>query len=93
MPLYEYACQCGWKGDRRVAWSQRDRQTCEECGDWMFRQPHYGTLAVHIPVHMRATGDDIARRVMPQEPGERKRWLGAARDQGLMGGRYHHDLE
>ena len=91
--IYPYACQCGWAGDKQVRVSERDKQTCPKCGDWMFRQGHFATVAVQIPVHMRATGDDVARQVMPQEPEARKRWLGAARDQGYFGGRYHHDLE
>ena len=92
MPLYDYACQCGWAGDRQVRVSERDKQTCTECGDWMFRQGHFATVAVQIPVHMRATGDDVARQVMPQEPEARKRWLKAAVEQGVTP-RYHHDLE
>lgn len=32
MPLYEYRCCCGWKGELLTRYEERERQDCPTCG-------------------------------------------------------------
>lgn len=38
MPLYDYACVCGWTGERAVPVDERDEQHCSVCDQPAQRQ-------------------------------------------------------
>lgn len=91
--IYAYRCRkCLRYYERDVPMEARNEQTCV-CGERLRRAYR---VAVHIPVHMRAAGDDVIRQIMPQDvdggPEARKAWLRAAYEQGIDK-RYHHDRE
>ena len=103
--IYDYVC---WNGCRRVEVNvsvlsaERDKQKCPVCKETLIRLSHFSTVAVVIPVHMRATGDDMIRQIMPgqQEADEegrdvrdvRREWLRDAQTAGATP-RYRQDLE
>ena len=98
--IYAFRCPaCFHREDRDLPVDARNfRQDCR-CGRAMRR---VYSVAVHIPIHMRAAGDDVVRQIMPgaQEAAEegveprevRQRWLQSGVEQGVMK-RYRHDLE
>jgi len=79
--IYAYHCpRCGRDQDRDVRPAARGKQLCG-CGVRLRRRY---VVAVHVPVHMRASYDKVVEQIAPPEPDLRREWLQAGREQGII---------
>jgi len=63
---------------------ERDEQSCSRCFGRLVRMPHFHTVAVKVPVHMRAGYEKVVEQIAPPEPELRKQWLQAGYEQGVI---------
>ncbi len=83
--IFDYRCLCCKTVEtRQVRSAERDRQRCERCGSVVLRLPHFHTLAITIPRHMRAEYDKTVEQIAPPEPELRRQWLERGYEQGVI---------